>query len=121
MLKLKSSTLPGSIIANSSIIATVATVAGSMVTVLISDLVFAANLARPNTPVTSPSPQRSVLPTAPKRASGQIGGATTESQRSIGSIGGPLAPVSTSKPMPKNENAALGALPLSSKANELQK
>jgi len=65
---------------------------------------IAGNLSRPNAPMTGISPQKSALPTAPSKQSGQVGGATTPNQRAVGSVGGPSVNATAHRPAIKSDN-----------------
>ena len=54
--------------------------------------VLAGIPSRPNAPLTGPVIQKSALPTAPSKLKGQVGGATNQNQKSLGSLGGSNAP-----------------------------
>ncbi len=91
-----------------------------------SGLVRAGVPSRPNAPVTSMRTQKSALPAAalPTAASpikGQVGGATSSNQKSIGSLGGPTVNANTPPNTVKKDSAQQGSASAVGKAAVTQK
>ena len=67
--------------------------------------VLAGIPSRPNAPLTGPVIQKSALPTAPSKLKGQVGGATNQNQKSLGSLGGSNAPPGLNHTSSKVDNS----------------